>query len=422
MDDCVFCGPARAGAFLENEGAFALWDALPVTRFHALVIPKRHAADYFDLSRDELLACDELIRRVRDRILELDPGVAGFNIGVNAGRAAGQTVFHCHFHVIPRRVGDTENPRGGVRRVLGLGCREAELVELSDRLGRQAEHLRRVIDTVPAYIYAKDDSGHFILVNRMFARVFGVEPEEAVGKTNQDYGATPQETARFMEEDREILRTGKPLFVPEERGPRPDGSPGWFQTTKIPYRLPDRDTPAVLGVSIDITERHEQGEAMRRMAQHDSLTGLANRALFTELFGKALALTRRNGNKLALLFIDLDGFKPVNDNFGHAAGDIVLRETARRIEGALRESDGAGRIGGDEFVAFVLGLNEAKDAAAVVEKLRQAIRAPIDTGDAVLEISASIGSAVFPEDGADQESLLAKADYAMYQEKQVRDR
>ncbi len=119
MDGCVFCGPARAGAFLENEGALALWDALPVTRFHALVIPKRHAVDYFDLSREDLLACDDLIRKIREKVLELDPSVEGFNIGVNAGRAAGQTVFHCHFHVIPRRVGDTEHPRGGVRRVLG---------------------------------------------------------------------------------------------------------------------------------------------------------------------------------------------------------------------------------------------------------------------------------------------------------------
>ncbi len=336
----------------------------------------------------------------------MDLGIPVWAAAGFAGSAAVGIYFYIRLHRLHAR----------------LRRREAELVELSDRLGRHSEHLRRVIDTVPAYIYAKDDQGHFILVNRMFARVFGVKPEEAVGRTNQDYGATPEETARFMAEDREILRTGNPLFVPEERAPRPDGSPGWFQTTKIPYRLPDRDTPAILGVSIDITERHEQGEAMRRMAQHDSLTGLANRALFTELFGKALAVTRRNGNRLALLFIDLDGFKPVNDNFGHAAGDIVLRETARRIEGTLRESDGAGRIGGDEFVAFVLGLKGVEDGNAVARKVREAIRAPIDVGDAVLEITASVGCAIFPEDGSDQETLLAKADYAMYQEKQARNR
>lgn len=301
-----------------------------------------------------------------------------------------------------------------------LRRRESELVELSERLRRHSEHLRLVIDTVPAYIYAKDDAGHFILVNRLFARVFGVEPEEVVGKTNEDYGASPEETARFTEEDREILRSGKPLFVPEERAPRPDGSPGWFQTTKIPYRHPDWERPAILGVSIDVTDRHDQAEAMRRMAQHDSLTGLPNRALFAELLGKALAVTRREKNKLALLYIDLDDFKPVNDSYGHAAGDTVLRETARRLEGVLRESDGAGRLGGDEFAAFALGLGRRKDAEAVAEKIRAAVRAPIDVGDAVLTVTASVGAAVYPDDGTDEESLLRRADEAMYREKQKR--
>lgn len=303
-----------------------------------------------------------------------------------------------------------------------LQVRESELVALSGRLQKQADHLRRVIDTVPAYIYAKDDSGHFILANRLFARVFGVEPEQVEGKTNEDYGATPEETARFMEEDREILRTGKPLFVPEERAPRPDGSPGWFQTTKIPYRLPDRDAPAVLGVSIDITERHEQAETLRRMAQHDVLTGLPNRALFSELLGKALAVTRREKKKLALLYIDLNDFKPVNDNYGHAAGDSVLRETARRIEHALRESDGAGRLGGDEFAAFALGIRRRADAESVAAKVRSAVAAPVDLGDAEISVTASVGAAVYPDDGTDEESLLRKADEAMYREKQRRSR
>jgi diguanylate cyclase (GGDEF)-like protein/PAS domain S-box-containing protein len=300
------------------------------------------------------------------------------------------------------------------------GVREAELVDLSERLRRHSEHLRLVIDTVPAYIYAKDDAGHFILANRLFARVFGVEPEEVTGKTNEDYGATPEETARFMEEDREILRTGKPLFVPEERAPRPDGSPGWFQTTKIPYRHPDWEKPAILGVSVDITESKEQAEALRRSARHDPLTGLAYRALFSELLGKALAVTRRERSRLALLFIDLDDFKPVNDNYGHAAGDAVLRETARKIEGALRESDGAGRFGGDEFVAFAFGIARREDAAAVAEKVREAIRMPVDVGASVLCVTASVGYAVFPEDGTDEQSLLKRADAEMYREKQER--
>jgi diadenosine tetraphosphate (Ap4A) HIT family hydrolase len=103
---------------LENDVAYAIYDRFPVTTLHTLVIPKRHAADYFALTTSELLACDDLLRRLRENILRKDPLVGGFNIGLNAGDVAGQTIFHCHFHLIPRRSGDVVDPRGGVRHVI----------------------------------------------------------------------------------------------------------------------------------------------------------------------------------------------------------------------------------------------------------------------------------------------------------------
>jgi diadenosine tetraphosphate (Ap4A) HIT family hydrolase len=115
---CIFCGPNSTRVFLENDLAYALWDAFPVTDLHALVIPRRHATDYFDLSADELHACDALLREARDLLIARDSSIVGFNIGANVGVAAGQTVFHCHLHLIPRRAGDVENPRGGVRHVI----------------------------------------------------------------------------------------------------------------------------------------------------------------------------------------------------------------------------------------------------------------------------------------------------------------
>ena len=104
--------------YVSNRLACVIWDGFPVTRLHSLVIPFRHAEDYFSLSTEEVLACDELIREARVKLLSQDPSIAGFNIGVNAGAAAGQTIFHCHFHLIPRRAGDVENPRGGVRHII----------------------------------------------------------------------------------------------------------------------------------------------------------------------------------------------------------------------------------------------------------------------------------------------------------------
>lgn len=115
---CIFCNPEKERVFLRNDLAYALWDGFPVTPKHSLVIPGRHAKDYFSLRPEELLACDELLRRASELLRQEDPEIGGFNIGLNAGAVAGQTVFHCHFHLIPRRAGDVPDPRGGVRHLI----------------------------------------------------------------------------------------------------------------------------------------------------------------------------------------------------------------------------------------------------------------------------------------------------------------
>lgn len=121
-DGCLFCGAVGDRIVEENALAYAINDGYPVTPLHSLIIPKRHVPDYFSLSRPELNACNRLLNHMKDFIQEKDPTVVGFNIGMNAGEAAGQTVIHCHIHLIPRRAGDVENPRGGVRHTIpGMG-------------------------------------------------------------------------------------------------------------------------------------------------------------------------------------------------------------------------------------------------------------------------------------------------------------
>lgn len=117
-NECLFCTIPAARVIAHNDLAYAIRDGFPVTPLHTLVIPKRHVDDYFGLTAAELTACDALLKDLRAEILRSDPAVKGFNIGMNAGAAAGQTVFHCHIHLIPRRVGDVENPRGGVRHLI----------------------------------------------------------------------------------------------------------------------------------------------------------------------------------------------------------------------------------------------------------------------------------------------------------------
>ena len=117
-DFCAFCSISENGVIVDNALAYAILDKYPVTDGHHLVIPKRHIEDYFSLTQDELLACDALLRQLKNDIETKDSAVKGFNIGINAGEVAGQTVFHCHIHLIPRREGDVDDPRGGVRHLI----------------------------------------------------------------------------------------------------------------------------------------------------------------------------------------------------------------------------------------------------------------------------------------------------------------
>ena len=116
---CIFCNFKKEELQFENQLAYSSLDSYPVSKFHSLIVPKRHVQDYFDLSSDEVQACHELILKTQEKILKEDTTVKGFNIGTNAGKTAGQSIMHCHIHLIPRREGDVENPQGGVRSVIG---------------------------------------------------------------------------------------------------------------------------------------------------------------------------------------------------------------------------------------------------------------------------------------------------------------
>lgn len=173
----------------------------------------------------------------------------------------------------------------------------------------------------------------------------------------------------------------------------------------------------IIGTITDISERKAIDEKIHHMAQHDALTDLPNRALFSDRLQHALAQARRNDERFALIFLDLDNFKPINDNYGHAVGDDLLRQVARRLQGAVRESDTVGRIGGDEFVVLMPRLTEAADAMSLAEKMRLALRQPFTVDGRELHISCSLGVAVFPEDGEDEITLAKSADVAMYRAK-----
>ena len=115
---CLFCNTAESGFTFENELAYASYDTYPVSKLHCLIIPKRHIKDFFELTNEELVACNDLIKKVKDEVTKKDPNIEGFNLGTNVGKVSGQSILHCHCHLIPRRPGDVENPQGGVRSVI----------------------------------------------------------------------------------------------------------------------------------------------------------------------------------------------------------------------------------------------------------------------------------------------------------------
>ena len=164
-------------------------------------------------------------------------------------------------------------------------------------------------------------------------------------------------------------------------------------------------------------ERKRSEARLQQMAQFDELTQLPNRALFEDRLQMALAKARRDDDQLALMFLDLDNFKPVNDSYGHAIGDLLLREVARRLSACVRRSDTVGRIGGDEFVILLNSIGKPADAARVAEKMRQALAEPYALGEHAVHVSSSIGIAVYPEHGGTQRELALNADAAMYRAK-----
>ena len=187
-----------------------------------------------------------------------------------------------------------------------------------------------------------------------------------------------------------------------------------IEQTMAPIREPNGLVTGAVIVFRDVGAAREMSRLMSHLAQHDVLTGLPNRLLLNDRLTQAIALERRRTKPLAVLFLDIDGFKTVNDSLGHMAGDQLLRSVAARLTGALRPSDTVSRVGGDEFVAVLSEIERRPDAALVTEKILSAVASPHRVGFLDIPATASAGVAVYPDDGDDADTLIARADTAMY--------
>jgi diguanylate cyclase (GGDEF)-like protein/PAS domain S-box-containing protein len=228
----------------------------------------------------------------------------------------------------------------------------------------------------------------------------------------------PADRARVMVQLHAYLRAPSADYEVELRFKHRDGSYRWIQARAQVVRDDGGHALRMIGTHVDISEHKEREEQVRLFAQHDRLTKLPNRALTFESAERWLSAAQRTGTLFAVLYIDLDDFKPINDTYGHHIGDEVLKEVALRLKSSFRSHDIMGRLGGDEFLVIVTQLDSALSAAHAAAHAVHELSLPYQIGDLVLQTSPSIGISTFPEDGTNIETLMRNADSAMYEAKQ----
>lgn len=249
-----------------------------------------------------------------------------------------------------------------------------------------------------------------VFANQRYAALIDSVPDKVIGINPKRYYANPQDYADVLErlgKGERITNRLVELLVPNEHTVTKWALASYLQ-------LEYQNEPAVLGWFYDITDRKEMEEQVLHLAYHDPLTDLPNRMLFADRLQQALASAKRDKTHLALLFIDLDKFKPVNDTYGHNMGDLLLKAVAQRIHDCLRESDTVARMGGDEFVVLLPLTKAEHDALEVAEKIRISLNQPFELAGYSLSISSSTGIAIYPEHGNEEKQLMKNADDAMY--------
>lgn len=276
-----------------------------------------------------------------------------------------------------------------------------------------------MFESNPAAIMITDRHNKIVVVNPSFTRLTGYEAHEVIGKSPGIMKSGRHDAAFYAAMWSGLRWQGE--WSGEVWDRRKDGSlyPKWLDIRVVNNmcRSGGGEPSFYVASFTDISARKEAEERIRELAYHDVLTGLPNRLLLMDRLEHALANAQRGHHHLAVLFIDLDRFKNINDSLGHAAGDQLLKEVATRLRRSVRDVDTVARLGGDEFVVVLEYLEEEVDAVAVANKIQTAFGRPILVNQQALHVSTSIGIALYPEDGMNAETLMQNADTAMYQAK-----
>lgn len=293
-----------------------------------------------------------------------------------------------------------------------------EVIEDITKRKEATERLRlfaRIFDTINEGVVVTDASNNIMLVNPAFSAITGYSATEAIGKNPRILHSGLMDKAFYDKMWQSIKKTGRWQGEITDRRKNGESYVEWLSISTMKDERGEFSHH--IAVVSDISERKAAEERMVYIAQHDFLTGLPNRMMLHDRLTQAIAHAEREQRKVAVMFLDLDRFKAINDTLGHLTGDKLLQVVADRINSVARTSDTVSRLGGDEFAIMLPYIENADDIAMIALKLLASIAGPCVIDDNEIEVTTSIGISVFPEDGIDSESLIAHADAAMYQAK-----
>jgi diguanylate cyclase (GGDEF)-like protein/PAS domain S-box-containing protein len=277
--------------------------------------------------------------------------------------------------------------------------------------------LRRLIDTVPAMISAVSAGGRLTLINSAHKQIYGVDPAAATGKTLAEVHGEDYATQHLVL-NAKVFESGETLPSFEHEVSAPGGDcERTLLTSKSPLFDDAGRVAEVVTVSLDVTELKRAEAQMRHQAGHDALTGLPNRSLFKDFLEHALSRARRGDWQAAVLLLDLDRFKGVNDAFGLPCGDLLLQAVAERLQTCLRDKEAIARLGGDEFAILQSDVRGPEDPRALARRMIESFGQPFEANGEEVHTSASIGITMFPADGQTADRLLKNAELAMYRAK-----
>ena len=289
----------------------------------------------------------------------------------------------------------------------------------ANRLSAQEQRLNRLYETMACGVIVWDAQGQVTHLNRGAQQILRAQPDQPFwdGFSHAPWNVLGDD-GRALREDQlpaiVSLRSGQPELGLTIGLARPDLETTWIQGDAVPQTAPDGSVEQVVFSFVDITGRRKAEEHLTYQAMHDALTGLPNRALLADRIDNAIRTAKRDGKSLALMTMDLDRFKDVNDAFGHAYGDMLLKELGQRLTRRLRESDTIARLGGDDFAVLLPGLGSPEAAGLAGQKLLETFDRPFILEGQPVEVGASIGIALYPDHGEDVQTLMRRADVAMY--------